>query len=85
MPRSYRKKPLGAWPDDKKHQASQPLEEEGAESEEGHEPDPEKIEGETVLERAQKMGLYSKYTEEDQGEVNLAEEEAEDEEEERRS
>ncbi len=78
MPKSYKKKPLGAWPENKKHQVSESLSEEGAESQEGHEPDPEKIEDKTVLERAKEMGLYQDSTEDDQEEVNLAEEEDED-------
>jgi hypothetical protein len=85
MPSGYHKKPLGAWPDDKKHQATQSPDETGEQSISGSMPDPEQIsnmddqdKAKDTLDRAKEAGVYHQYDEENQGELGLAEEENED-------
>ena len=89
MPQSYKKKPLGAWPEQKKHDAVESPDEEGEQEESGSEPDPEHITGSDkdeprdTLDMAHDVGLYQHQSEENQGEVGLVETENKDLEEER--
>lgn len=78
-PRSYRKKPLGNWPDAKKHEATLSPEEEAEQERSGHMPDPEEVTGadksnpKTNLDAAQEVGLYTEADEEHPEEVGLGE------------
>jgi hypothetical protein len=85
MPTGYRKKPLGAWPDDKKHQEVRTPQEEGEESISGHMPNPEEINNQQdedqpkdTLDRAREAGEYHRYDDDYQGELGLGEQENED-------
>ncbi len=91
MPQSYMKKPLGEWPDQKKHDAAETLDEEGEQLESGSDPDSEHITGadenepRDTLDMAHDARLYQHQTEDRQGELGLAETEEEDIEEEEES
>lgn len=78
MPTGYRKKPLGAWPDDKKHEEIEKSEGEDNGEIGSHDSDPEKIEDKDTLERAKEAGLYDEYNNHKEGEVSVADEEKED-------
>lgn len=60
MPKSFKKKLLGAWPDDKKHQATKPLEEKDSETVFGSEPVAGTDEAGDVDKIAESMGIYDK-------------------------
>lgn len=71
MPQSYRKKPLAAWPDNKKHQAVRNSQDNGGSSISGSMPDPE---SDDDLDKATSdVGLYDEPGEKNQ-ESNVAEE-----------
>ncbi len=84
MPTSFRKKPLGAWPDKEKHQASEDIEISDEQKESGTDPDPEHITGadedepRDTLDMAKDAGLYADQDEEHPGEIGVAEQEEED-------
>lgn len=78
-PTGYRKKPLGEWPEDKKHGEVQTPQNIGESSESGHMPDPES--DDDIDQMASEMGLYeetsptaSSENPENPQEVNIAEE-----------
>lgn len=73
-PKSFRKKPLGNWPDSKKHRGTISPEEDSEQSRSGHMPDPEEVEGKDTLDAAQEVGLYTEADEEHPKEVGLGEE-----------
>lgn len=84
MPTSFKKKQLGAWPDDKKHQVVKTPQEQDEQSISGLMPDPEEITGaenpepKDTLDAAKDAGLYSDQDEEHPGELGLAKEEEKD-------